>query len=199
MADASPFPPDIANHILVGINSITRHLETLTAKNAPSTTPVAASKSREEELGHGARRPLSMVIVTNPKPAQSIAHAHLPTLVHLSVLRPSSTTSSSAPTPTVTRLISLATSTDARLASKLHIPRLGALAIVEGAPGANALEEFVREKVGLAECKWIGEALKAEWRGASIKEAIVEVKNIGKNEAKSTKGKASKETESTKV
>jgi hypothetical protein len=39
----------------------------------------------------------------------------------------------------------------------------------------------VRDRVGLAECKWIDEAL--EWRGANIKENIVEAKTINKSEA----------------
>jgi ribonuclease P/MRP protein subunit POP3 len=179
MADAPPPAPEIAKHVLVGINSVTRHLEALVVRNAPSTTPVATSKSQRLEYENG--RPLSMVIVTHPKPAQSIAHAHLPTLVHLSALHSSSTASPPTTTPTATRLISLATTTDARLASMLHIPRVGALAVFGGAPGARALEEFVRDRVGLTECKWIDEAL--EWRGANIKENIVEAKTINKSEA----------------
>ncbi|KAJ4363591.1 RNase P and RNase MRP subunit [Neocucurbitaria cava] len=172
--DPPPPAPEIGKHILIGLNSVTRHLEALAAKNAPKTTPVAALKSRgdEPEVKQNKEkedlRRLSVVILTHPKPSLSPAHAHLPTLVHLSTL------SSTAPAPPqssnlATRLIPLPTSTDARLASKLHIPRVGALGIFEDAPGAEALEAFVREKVGRTECAWIDEAMKAEWRGVNVK------------------------------
>ncbi|KAF1941908.1 hypothetical protein EJ02DRAFT_403606 [Clathrospora elynae] len=189
MAETAPPPPDIGKHLLIGLNSVTRHLEALAAQNAPTTAPVFASKNHHQaseaakeqsapkELSErnsstnkqdsqvekkGVLRPLSMVILTHPKPALSPAHAHLPTLVHLSIL-------SSGPASTIpTRLIPLPTSTDARLASKLHIPRVGALAIHGGAPGARALEEYVREHVGVTECKWIDEAMTAEWRGLNV-------------------------------
>jgi ribonuclease P/MRP protein subunit POP3 len=112
-------------------------------------------------------RPLSMVILTHPKPSVSPAHAHLPTLVHLSALFPPSATSE-----TGTRLVSVQTSSEARLASSLHIPRVGALAIYEGAPGAKVLEEYVREHIGPTECKWIDEAMSAEWKGLNVKSEI---------------------------
>jgi ribonuclease P/MRP protein subunit POP3 len=108
-----------------------------------------------------------MVILTHPKPSLSPAHAHLPTLVHLSALSPPSAPSTTS--EIATRLIPVQTSADARLASTLHIPRVGAIAIYEGAPGARTLEAYVREHVGLTECKWIGEAMSAEWKGLNVK------------------------------
>ncbi|KAF1847396.1 uncharacterized protein K460DRAFT_402753 [Cucurbitaria berberidis CBS 394.84] len=177
MGEAPPPPPEIGKHMLIGLNSVTRHLEALAARNGPSTSPFATLKSDEKETGAKKAgrqdvesgedsRPLSMVILTHPKPSLSPAHAHLPTLVHLSTLSPPSTPQS--PTAT-TRLIPLATSTDGRLASKLHIPRVGALGIFQDAPGAKALEDFVRENIGLTECVWIDEAMKADWRGVNVK------------------------------
>jgi len=72
-----------------------------------------------------------------------------------------------------TRLVSLSTSSEARLASALHLPRLSALGIVEGAPGADALVEFVREKVGRVEVGWLAEAglegKNREWKGIKVK------------------------------
>jgi ribonuclease P/MRP protein subunit POP3 len=166
-------PPAIKSHLLVGLNSVTRHLEALAAKNAPSTAPAANLRSTQESPTEkvasedspvGVLRPLSMVILTHPKPSLSPAHAHLPTLVHLS------TVSSSPATPsTATRLIPIQTSADARLASSLHIPCVGALAIYEGAPEAKTLEEYVREHIGLTECKWVDEAMSAEWKGLNVK------------------------------
>ncbi|CAO2651507.1 Nn.00g040770.m01.CDS01 [Neocucurbitaria sp. VM-36] len=182
VGDAPLPPPEVGGHILIGLNSVTRHLEALAARNAPSTTQSAALKRDEKELEArqedrqsektaGDMRGLSMVITTHPEPSLSPAHAHLPTLVHLSA--PSSPPHISISTPQssnpATRLIPLPTSTDSRLASKLHIPRVGALAIFEDAPGAKALETFVRENIGLVECVWIDEAIKAEWKGVNVK------------------------------
>ena len=179
MAEAPPPAPEIGKHILIGINSVTRHLEALAAKHSPSTAPRAASSDEgkakvieNEPMEDDEKDPrrLSMVIVTHPKPSLSPAHAHLPTLVHLSTLSGAEPTSSVTPaTNPATRLIPLPTSTEVRLASKLHIPRVGALGIFEGAPGARALEDYVRQHVDLTECKWIDEAMKAEWKGVKVK------------------------------
>jgi ribonuclease P/MRP protein subunit POP3 len=108
-----------------------------------------------------------MVILTHPQPSLSPSHAHLPTLLHLATLRP---TSESSPS-NATRLIALPTSNDARFASALHIPRVGAIGIYEGAPGAKALEEYVRQHIGLTKCSWVDEAMKPEWRGLNVKQA----------------------------
>jgi ribonuclease P/MRP protein subunit POP3 len=62
----------------------------------------------------------------------------------------------------------LPTSTDARLAASLHIPRVGAVGIYEGAPGAKALEDYVRQHVGVTECAWVDEAMRAEWKGLNV-------------------------------
>lgn len=118
-----------------------------------------------EDTGTENIRPISALLITHPKPSVSPAHAHLPTLLHLSTLSPATSESPSTPT----RLIPLATATDARLAAALHIPRVGALAIFADAPGAKALEDFVQEKVGPTECQWVDEAMSAKWKGVNVK------------------------------
>lgn len=128
-----------------------------------------SNNSNIEQYGRDIR-PLSMIFLTHPKPAASPAHAHFPTLVHLSTLQSLSNTTT--PAMTQTRLICLATSADTRLASALHIPRVGALAIFADAPGAKALEEFVRDNVDVTECKWLDEVMKAEWRGLNVKTEV---------------------------
>lgn len=118
----------------------------------------------------------------------SPAHAHLPTLIHLSTLKPSSSDKT-------TRLIPLATSTDARLASALHIPRVGALAIFANAPGAKSCEDYVRSKVGVAECPWIDEAMSAQWKGTNVKTEYAAGKTKP-NTKPNTNGGTSKPTQS---
>jgi ribonuclease P/MRP protein subunit POP3 len=189
MAETAPPQPEIGTHLLIGLNSVTRHLEALAARNVPSTAPIASAvktpvevskqtpedpqnvsdqEKQDGETQPGEElRPLSMVVLTHPKPSLSPAHAHIPTLLHLSTISPSTSL-----TTIPTRLISLPTSMDALLASALHIPRVGALAIYEGAPGAKALENYVRENIGVTECQWVDEAMSAEWRGLIVKSEV---------------------------
>jgi ribonuclease P/MRP protein subunit POP3 len=159
---------------------VTRHLEALVANRAPWAAPLTAPE--RAEIDHETKeeykerddkveelRPLSMIFICQPKPSQSVAYAHLPTLVHLSTFGAFSNTASAA-SSIATRLVPLAVSADARLASCLGIPRVGAIAVFGGAPGVKALEAFVKQKVGFAECKWIDEAIRAEWKGANVKD-----------------------------
>ncbi|KAI4605705.1 hypothetical protein J4E80_010488 [Alternaria sp. BMP 0032] len=95
----TPPSPEIGNHLLVGINSVTRHLEALAAENAPTTAPVSYPESALE----GTKE--------NP--------------------------------PTT-----------------------------DCAPGAKTLELYVREHIGLTECKWVGEAMSVEWKGLNVNSEI---------------------------
>jgi len=207
--DPPPPPPKIGKHILVGINSVTRHLEALAARNAPRSMPVAREEKRKEDERKKGQaegeikkehsksedeedlKPLSMIILTHPKPSMSPAHAHIPTLLHLSALQPPISRSSTPTTALTTRLIPLASSTDARLASALHIPRVGALAIFADAPGAKALEAFVQENVDVTECKWLEEAMRAEWKGLNVKSEIARGKEKSKKGGKEKDGETS--------
>lgn len=108
-----------------------------------------------------------MIMLTHPQPSLSPSHAHIPTLLHLATLQ--STPKADVAEPT--RLIPLPTSSDARFANALHIPRVGAIGVYEGAPGAKVLEDYVRKHVGLTECVWVDEAVKPEWRGLNVQQA----------------------------
>ena len=170
---ASPTPA-IGSHLLIGLNSVTRYLEALAASSAPPTVPVKDADDHVPNEGDDTQTdadaapwPLSMVILTHPQPALSPSHAHIPTLLHLATLQPTPKTKVSEPT----RLIALATSNDTRFANALHIPRVGAIGIYEGAPGAKALENYVRKHVGLTECLWVDEAMKPEWRHLNVQQA----------------------------
>lgn len=170
----APPPPAIKAHILIGLNSVTRHLEAQAAATAPPTLPAYAAatcknasspeptvKNTSTSSNH-----LTSIILTHPHPSLSPSHTHIPTLLHLATLR-----QSLGKPAEPTRLITLPTSTDSRFASALHIPRVGAIGVFEGAPGARAFEEYVREHVGLTECAWVEEALGAGWRGVDVREA----------------------------
>jgi ribonuclease P/MRP protein subunit POP3 len=162
--DLPPPPPETASHILIGLNSVSRHLEALAAQHAPASS-VKSSGDEEKEPGKKildtkpSLQPLALVIIPHSHPPSSLPHTHIPTLIHLSNLNPSDTS---------TRLITLPPTSEARLASALHIPHVGALAIKEGTPGANALVQYAREHVGLTECAWIDEAMRGEWKATKI-------------------------------
>lgn len=171
-----PSVPSIGSHVLVGLNSVTRHLESLAGRTAPPTSPAAESTASEqdsnapandaEKLAKTSIKPLSLVILTHPQPSLSPSHAHIPTLLHLATLQANPEGKPSEQT----RLVCLPTSNDSRLAAALHIPRVGAIGVLRGAPGAKALEEYVTKHVGLTECTWVDEALKPEWRGPSVQQ-----------------------------
>ncbi|KAF2852700.1 hypothetical protein T440DRAFT_466822 [Plenodomus tracheiphilus IPT5] len=173
-SDAPPPPPELSKHILTGVNTITRHLERLVSRNAP--TALAASNAPSAALCSADKAPrtkpdddeLAIIILTHPKPASSPAHAHIPTLVHISTISPHVATPVPMAINTKTRLVPLSTSSDSRLASKLGIPRVGALAVMNSAPGAKALVEYVREHVDLTECAWVDEAMTPVWKGLNV-------------------------------
>ncbi|KAF2751199.1 hypothetical protein M011DRAFT_473705 [Sporormia fimetaria CBS 119925] len=185
---ARPPVPEIKHHVLVGLKTVTRHLSELAERTVPSSEPPAQGSNAElrDEVDpartrashvspreqHGVKsqsapagtetpsfdplRPLSLVILPHPMPSSSLVYAHLPTLVYLSSRKP-------AASPTL--LVTLPTSSESRLATTLHLPRVGSLGILDGAPGADGLVEYVRTHVAPVECTWIEEALRAEWRG----------------------------------
>lgn len=157
------------------MNSVTRHLEALAASTAPPTAPIKEFTADNQDhvfpeddvrqQSESSLKPLSLVVLTHPQPSLSPSHAHVPTLVHLAAIQPNST----KPTDS-TRLIALPTSNDARFASALQIPRVGAIGVFEGAPGAKALEDYVRDHVGVTECLWIEEAITPKWRGLNVQQ-----------------------------
>lgn len=141
------------------------------AADSPESISAAAKASDSSDANEKKNDPprrISTLLITHPKPSLSPAHAHLPTLLHLSIL-PSASRDTPSTTSSPTRLVPLPTATDARLAAALHIPRVGALAIFDDAPGAKALEDFVREKVGVTKCQWVDEAVSAKWKGVNVK------------------------------
>lgn len=67
-----------------------------------------------------------------------------------------------------TRLLAVPPGVEPVIAEALHIPHVGALGILEGAPGADALVAYVREHVGLTRCTWIEEAMEPQWKGTKV-------------------------------
>lgn len=66
------------------------------------------------------------------------------------------------------RLIPLSSISEAKLCSVLGIPRVGIIAIFDGAPGAGPLVENVRENVEVTDVPWAKEVQGGEWLGTKI-------------------------------
>ncbi|KAF2126068.1 hypothetical protein P153DRAFT_388818 [Dothidotthia symphoricarpi CBS 119687] len=163
--DPPPPPPALKHHILIGLNSMTRHLEALASHTAPSAFRTEGQDTSTTDTSNPSittPRPLSLILLTTPHPPSSPSHAHIPTLLHLANQPPSKSP------PTL--LVPLPATADALLAAALHIPRVGALGIHAGAPGAAALEAFARERVAGTECAWVDEAGGGAWRGVCVRE-----------------------------
>ncbi|KAK7181104.1 hypothetical protein DPSP01_003545 [Paraphaeosphaeria sporulosa] len=154
-------PPDISNHILIGLNSVTRHLESLAAHAAPPSAPSHA-KADPPSPDATPPRPLSIVLIPHNHPPASLPHAHIPTLVHLCTM--------TSQKDKATRLLAVPPGCEPVIAEALHIPHVGALGIFEGAPGADALVAYVRENVDVTRCAWIEEAIGPEWKGTRIQD-----------------------------
>ncbi|KAF2497432.1 hypothetical protein BU16DRAFT_505789 [Lophium mytilinum] len=173
-----PPPPALSAHLTIGLNATTRHLEALAAQYGPSLKSPAKRSEAEQPAPP---RALALVLIPHPNPPSSLIHAHIPTLVALSSPPRQSSSGQESEVDKVAaerqpaRLVSLPTSSEARLASALHLPRLSALGILEGAPGADALIEFVRQRVAFVEVGWLREAGLEEvgegggWGGIKVK------------------------------
>lgn len=101
-----------------------------------------------------------MMAIFLPKQASEIVYAHLPSLCYTASLANNSS-------PKI-RLVSLNVSAEKRIAASLGIPRAGVIGIVEDAPGATALLEYVREQVPPIEIPWISRALNGDWMSTQV-------------------------------
>ncbi|KAF2144133.1 uncharacterized protein K452DRAFT_267305 [Aplosporella prunicola CBS 121167] len=159
-SDPVPAPPmpDISKSITVGINSTTRHLEQLAAARAP---PALRPQGGNEHKEIGDAPALSnLAILFLLKPPNDITYAHLPLL--------SQAASSTLPAATATRLVPLKASSEQKLASALGLPRVGVVGVMEGAPGAAPLLDYVRAHLAAVEVPWIREAKNAQYLDVNI-------------------------------
>ena len=154
-------PPDLEllNYLTIGFNSTTRHLEALAQSCIPSNRKPAApgldieaKEAREvskADLHTSTLKPLDAVFV--PRSDQpSIMHSHLPMLVQAASMAPLSS-------PHI-KLVVLPKGAEAKLSSALGIPRVGLIGLMEGAPAASPLIEFVKQHVPEVEVPWLVEA-----------------------------------------
>lgn len=145
--EASVPPPELISHILVGLNSITRHLESQSRKACPPSlgVPIPSSDGPASPQRH-----LTVVVTTWPS-VPTILTSHLHKLVQTSSLL--------HPNLPPTRFVTLPRSSEKRLCSALGVPRAGFIGVFDGAPSATAVIDFCLANVPQLE---VGEWLKAD-------------------------------------
>ncbi|KAK8252327.1 hypothetical protein HDK77DRAFT_148153 [Phyllosticta capitalensis] len=152
-----PPAPAIANHITVGLNSTTRHLERLVANKA---TP-----SHQDSV------PAMPLILTTQSPSSPVV-SHLPLL--------SSTASCCLPPSQATRIVPLSPSVETKLAAALGLPRVGVIGIKAGAPGTAPLIEYAQSNLQAVDVPWVREASAAVYKPVNV---LAEVKGKGSKSA----------------
>ncbi|KAJ5054461.1 uncharacterized protein L3040_000735 [Drepanopeziza brunnea f. sp. 'multigermtubi'] len=203
IAESPPIPPlpEISQYVVVGLNSLTRHLEALSQKSKPQQQISNPNQDVDVENSPAAQLPPPAQGETTAKPENpaqskhfsaiflptslsihpraSILSAHLPALAH--------TASLAHPSLPATRLVQLPVDSEARLCEALGLPRVSFIGLVEGAPHSKSVVDVVRGGVKEVEVNWLEEAGVAVYKKVRI-EAVETFIGAGKEKvAKKTK------------
>ncbi|KAH7182809.1 uncharacterized protein B0J16DRAFT_154427 [Fusarium flagelliforme] len=141
-----PPMPVIEANIDVGLNSITRNLQSLSSKD---------NKSTENE----AERQYSMVFVARGNQASTF-NCHFPQMI--------GTATNQLPDDGQISLVGFSKPCSERLSACLGVPRVSSIAIVKDAPGAGALQEFVRKTVAKVETSWLNASSSTQYLAPKI-------------------------------
>lgn len=152
---SKPPVPEIASFVLVGLNSIVRHLETSSRISKPKDSsqaadaepntpdPVTTAKSEKAESATATQPLPHLTVLFLPTPPPPILQDLLPKLI--------TTASIAHPSLPPTRLVTLPPTSHSRLSTALGVPRVSFIGLLEGAPHSGALVELVRECVSEVE------------------------------------------------
>ncbi|KAH6687233.1 hypothetical protein F5X68DRAFT_261454 [Plectosphaerella plurivora] len=149
MTDAPPLDeaPERSSFVDVGFSTITRRLQELSGRNA--------SAAGEEPNG----QPYAFVFVA--RSGQSAAfNGHFPQMVAFA--------SKASPDEPPIRLVGYSKACGERLSNSLGLPRVSSIGVRQNAPGAEALINFVRERVSPIPLAWMEEGTSAEFRPCQV-------------------------------
>lgn len=157
--------PEMHGHLTVGFNTTTRYLEVLARNSSPSMMrnpgPVTAIETSARPSFDPAKiKPLTAVFVTRSSQLPSL-YSYMPLLAKVASL--------SVPSSPSIRIITLPEGAEDRLKAVLGIPRVGMVGLIDGAPSALSLIQFIRENVPELEVPWLQEAVKGEYLPVKIK------------------------------
>jgi ribonuclease P/MRP protein subunit POP3 len=131
--------PELSAHILVGLNSITRHLESQSRQACPQPLDLQIPSASPKHLA---------VVVTTWPSVPAVLTSHLYELLQTSSLL--------HPNLPQTRLVSLPRSSEKRLCSALGVARAGFIGIFDGAPCSTAVIEFCLSNIpGIEVSGWL--------------------------------------------
>ncbi len=157
----SPEMPAIKNYLTIGFNSTTRYLEALAQISAPQREGQDAGPSKTPH-SRTAPIPKPLAAIFVPRFDQpSILHSNLPLLIEAASLA-----SPSSPQPS---LVTLPKGADERLSAAIAIPRVGLIGLLDGAPNADLIINFIRQHVPKVEVPWLDEAARGLYRPVNIK------------------------------
>lgn len=157
--DAVPPVPELSKYVDLGLASISRSLEKMSA--APEADSPAASKTTGEEgtSEKSGSEPYAVIFVARSGQPPAF-HSHFPQMVALA--------SRSAPSRQPTRLVGFSAACEDRLSTSLGIPRVSSIGLREGTPQAQGLVEFVREHVAPVDMSWFQEVESGRFLGTKI-------------------------------
>lgn len=141
-----PPMPELEASIDVGLNSITRNLQSCSSKDTECT---------EDEP----KRQYSMVFVARGNQASTF-NCHFPQMVGAA--------SKNLPPDSQIRLVGFSKPCSERLSTCLGVPRVSSIAIVKDAPGAGALQEFVMKTVAPVDASWLNAAPSTDYIAPKI-------------------------------
>lgn len=123
-------PPELNSHILIGLNSIIRHLSLQSRRTCPLSLDMQIRSS--DNATHPSFH-LAVIVATWPSIPLILTH-HLCILLH--------TSSMLHPNLPPTRLVILPRNSEKRLCSALGVPHVGFIGISHSAPNTSALFDF---------------------------------------------------------
>jgi len=171
---SAPPPPEISGSIVVGLNNITRSLESLSRSSKPPNAPYPPGGERDS-LIDDARHFSAIFVLRSSQPP--ILHSHLPQLI--------ATASLAHPNLSATRLVQLPKGCGPRLCDALGLPRVSFIGILEGAPHSKSLVDLVRECVPEIQIPWMQEVTASKYLQVKIN-AIQTFAPVTKPEAQGT-------------
>jgi ribonuclease P/MRP protein subunit POP3 len=158
--ESRPVEPKILEHLTVGLNTTSRHLETEAALSKPGALTTEDKESKAEQAP-GSR----LAVVFLPKPRDNLVYSHLPLLCYTSSANEKDKVQQ-------TRLVLLDPSSERILAASMGLPRAGVIGVFDNAPGAGPLLEYVRQNVDPVEIPWLEKALSGQWMGTNVETHI---------------------------
>lgn len=133
-----PPPPDLVNHLDIGLNAITKNL----------------GSKPEDEVTRPPRNPYAVVFVARGDQSSAF-NCHFPKMVGAA--------SKDLPAEEKIRLVGFSKPCTERLSKALEIPRVSSIGICREAPGAKGLLDMVAEVVRPVEVSWLDSSCQPEY------------------------------------